>query len=274
MLKYVKRHFKIIKAWGLDKNPFRAIDDYNELKAEMRHLIPGQKKSYNKYWQRRYNWTMGKNFKSYYKTKSKPIDKWTWEYLRQRKKYFQMPLGWHEILQHGGSIIDVGCGDGDLIQNFIDFANKNKRTLKKNKIKILGVDVNESRIENAKKFVKSNLDNVEVEFKKANFINFLKLKFDHAFVAGVFEILNDKDFITLVKKLDKTILKTIYIEDLMEQFPGGFPRYHLSKYFKNFKVKSKHIIFTEPINLKKLTDPKKIWPVHIDQNLLLKKIKK
>jgi SAM-dependent methyltransferase len=271
MLKYFKKHFKIIESWGLDKNPFRAIDDYDELKAEKRHLISGQKKAYNKYWQRRFNWTMGKNFKSYYKTKSKPIDKWTWEYLRQRKRYFQMPLGWNEILRHGGSIIDVGCGDGDLIQNFIDFANKNKQTLKKNKIKILGVDVNGSRIKNAKKFVKSDLSNIKVEFKKANFINFLKLKFDYAFVAGVFEILDDKDFITLVKKLDKTILKTIYIEDLMEQFPGGYPRYQLSKYFKNFEIKSKHTIFTEPFNLKKLTDPKKIWPIHIDQNLLLVK---
>jgi ubiquinone/menaquinone biosynthesis C-methylase UbiE len=81
-----------------------------------------------------------------------------------------MLLGFKEIIKNGGSIIDVGCGDGDLIQNFIDFAEKNKKILKKNKISILGIDVNLSRIKNAKRLVKCNLSNIKVEFKNINFI--------------------------------------------------------------------------------------------------------
>ena len=60
MLKYKKKHFKIIERWNLDKKPFRAINDYSELKAENRHLIPGQSHAYNKYWIRRDKWTREK----------------------------------------------------------------------------------------------------------------------------------------------------------------------------------------------------------------------
>ena len=86
---------------------------------------------------------------------------------------------------------------------------------------------------------------------------------------GVFEILDEIEFKKFVSKIEKIVKKKIYVEDLMEQFPGGYPRYHLGKYFKKFRTIKKHVVFTEPLNLKKIEDPKKIWPVHIDQNLLL-----
>ena len=43
-----------------------------------------------------------------------------------------MPLGWDIIAKKGGNIIDAGCGDGDTIQNLIDYI---LRTWKKNNIK-------------------------------------------------------------------------------------------------------------------------------------------
>jgi len=275
MLKYNKRHFQIIKKWGLEKNPFRAIKDYSETKAEQRHLNKEWSKLYNRYIAKRIKWTEGRDHKKFYrKTYNKPIDKWTWEYLRKRKQYFQMPLGWKEIVITGGTIIDVGCGDGDLTQNFIDYAEKiiNKKKLK-SKIYIYGIDINHSRIENAKKLVNTKSPNIKYKFESGDFVKKKIGKFDYAFIAGVLEILNAKEFLNVVKKLETIVRKKIYIEDLMEQFPGGYPRYHISKYFKDFVVEKKYVVFTEPLNLKKIEDPKKIWPVHIDQNLLLKRVK-
>jgi SAM-dependent methyltransferase len=275
MLKYNPKHFKIIKGWGLDKNPYRAIDDYSETKAEQRHLNKDWKSLYTKYVNKRKIWTEGRDHKKFYrKTYNKPIDKWTWEYLRKRKQYFQMPLGWEKIVKSGGTIIDVGCGDGDFVQNFIDYAEKIiKKKKLKSKIYIHGIDVNHSRVENAKKLVSSKLPNIKFSFKCADFAKTNISKFDHAFASGLFGILDDKEFSKFVQKLEKNIKKTIYIEEILEPFPGGFPRYHMGKYFKKFKVLEKHKIFTEPLNLKKIEDPKKLWPVHIVQNIVLERMK-
>ena len=32
-----------------------------------------------------------------------------------------MPLNWNKIANTGGYVVDLGCGDGDLVQNLIDF---------------------------------------------------------------------------------------------------------------------------------------------------------
>jgi 2-polyprenyl-3-methyl-5-hydroxy-6-metoxy-1,4-benzoquinol methylase len=272
MLKYNKRHFQIIKKWGLEKNPFRAIKDYSETKAEQRHLNKEWSKLYKKYYDKRVKRTLNMHQSTYYRNTYEPIDKWTWEYLRKRKQYFQMPLGWEEMVISGGSIIDVGCGDGDMIQNFIDFAEKiiKKRNLK-SKIHVYGIDVNHSRVENAKKLIKTKSPNITFEIVCGDFASKKVKKFDYALIAGVFEILNNNEFKKFVSKLEKIIKKKIYVEDLMEQFPGGFPRYHIGKYFKKFRTIKKNVVFTEPLNLKKIEDPKKIWPIHIDQNVLLEK---
>ena len=42
-----------------------------------------------------------------------------------------MPLGWENIAKSGGKVLDIGCGDGDVIQNLIDYVEK---YWKKNKI--------------------------------------------------------------------------------------------------------------------------------------------
>ena len=35
-----------------------------------------------------------------------------------------MPLGWDNIAINGGKVIDIGCGDGDVVQRLIDYVNK------------------------------------------------------------------------------------------------------------------------------------------------------
>ena len=38
-----------------------------------------------------------------------------------------------------------------------------------------------------------------------------------------------------------------------------------------FKMKKRYLIFTEPFKKNKLSDPKKIWPVTLDQNIWAEK---
>ena len=64
----------------------------------------------------------------------------------------------------------------------------------------------------------------------------------------------------------------IYVEDLYERFPGGYPRdlgSALDKY--GFSEKNKEVVFTEPFSVDRLSDPKKLWPILLDQNVWLEK---
>ena len=55
-----------------------------------------------------------------------------------------MPLGWENIAKDGINILDVGCGDGDVTQNLINFISKKSK--KKIKINIYGIDINASEL--------------------------------------------------------------------------------------------------------------------------------
>ena len=95
-----------------------------------------------------------------------------------RKAWYIMPLGWDRIVEKGGKIADFGCGDGDTVQRLIDYTEPywNKNNIKDQKIHITGIDLNYSRIENAKKLVKSNNKNITFEFQQGSFVG-EKLKF-------------------------------------------------------------------------------------------------
>jgi SAM-dependent methyltransferase len=278
MINYSSKDINSIKRWRMNRDPFVAIKDFSFLKCELRWLNREQKEAYKKYWNRRYKWTSNINFRKYYKHAKKPIDKKTWDYLRIRKSYFIMPLGWDRIAKNGGTILDFGCGDGDITQNFIDFVTKYQKKYKiKKKVNIIGIDINKSRIENAKNFVYSATSNIKVNFVAKDLIEnkftFKKNFFDYCLCVGVFEILDERSLLKLLAKLKKIVKKGIYIEDLFERFPGGWPRDNLGDLLlkNNFLVKKRHVIFTEPFNKNKLSDPKKIWPIMLDQNIFAEK---
>lgn len=276
MIKYSKKHLNILKSWGVHKNPFIAIKDYSHIKSDLRWKNKENLLAYEKYWIRREKWTNNVNFEKYYRTASKPIDKKTWEYLRLRKSYFIMPLGWKKIAQDGVNILDVGCGDGDITQNLVNFISNN--TKRKIQINIYGIDINASRISNCKKLVKSKSKNIKLKFivddlTKKNYSKFKKNFFDYCICSGVLEILSEIKIQTFLKNISKLVKKGIYIEDVAETFPGGWPRHNLGFYLLKygFKIKKRYLIFTEPFKKNKLSDPKKIWPVTLDQNIWAEK---
>ncbi len=276
MIKYNKKHIDILKSWGMTKNPLIAVKDYSHLKSDLRWKNKENLEAYDKYWKRRAKWTNNVNFDKYYKTAHKPIDKKTWEYLRLRKSYYIMPLGWENIAKDGINILDVGCGDGDITQNLINFISK--RSKKKVKINIYGIDINASRINNCKKLVKTKAKNISLKFivddlTKKNYSRFKKNFFDYCICVGVLEILTEDKLNVFLKNLSKIVKKGLYIEDVAETFPGGWPRFNLGYYLlkSGFKIKKRHLIFTEPFKKNKLSDPKKIWPIILDQNIWAEK---
>jgi ubiquinone/menaquinone biosynthesis C-methylase UbiE len=269
------KDFERIASWGLDKNPFAAVDDYSDLKAQLRWLNPEHRECHNAYFLKRLEYMeFTKNYEHYYKTASKPIDRLRWEYLMARKAWYIMPLGW-ENFTAGGRLVDVGCGDGDAIQRVIRFVERN---WKENKVTgrslhIVGFDLNPSRLENARKLVQATNPNITFEFRNGNLVSgtdFPDQYFDYAICTGVIEIVDDGTPLTrFMNELCRFTKKGFYSEELVEKYPGGVPPVNLPEMLaeRRFRVKKKHLVFTEPFDLYKVQDPMKIWPILVDMNL-------
>lgn len=269
------KDFETITAWQLDKNPLAAVDDYSDLKKELRWLNPEHRECHNAYFLKRLEYMeYTKNYDHYYKTAHKPIDRLRWEYLMARKAWYIMPLGWDNFAQ-GGRLIDVGCGDGDAIQRVIRFVERlwAEQGIIDRSLHILGFDLNRSRLENAKTLVTANNPKITFEFMNGSMaegVDFPDGHFDYAICTGVIEIIDDGP--PLMKFMDefcRIVKKGLFSEELVDKYPGGIPRVDLPEMLaeRGFRVKTKHFIFTEPFNLYKVQDPMKIWPILVDQNL-------
>ena len=66
MLSLKKKDFDLIKKWGVDKNPFKAINDFSFIKAENRNLNKENNLAFRRYYKRRLKWTSNINFRKYY----------------------------------------------------------------------------------------------------------------------------------------------------------------------------------------------------------------
>ena len=198
----------------------------------------------------------------------------------ERKAWFIMPLGWGEIARTGGKVLDLGCGDGDTVQRLIDFVQQEWKAqgIDDKRLEITGIDLNYSRVENAKNHVKSKNTNITFSFEQGDAvgskIDVNSGAFDYSLCCGVLEILNDDQCSSFLDELTRITSKGIYIEDLFERFPGGYPRDTLGKllFERGFLVKERHVVLSEPFSTKKIQDPMKLWPSLLDQNIYAEKI--
>ena len=101
------------------------------------------------------------------------------------------------------------------------------------------------------------------------FSNIPEQFFDYGIVTGVIEILEDPEFNIFMDKICHFTKNAIFLTDLLDEYPGGYPRKDLSNDFlkRNFLIKKKHLTFSEPFHPTKLQEPKKIFPILEKQNI-------
>lgn len=271
----IENDFQAIASWGLKENPFRAVYDYSNLKKELRWLNPEHRKAHDDYYLKRLQYMeFTKNYEHYYSTAQKPIDSERWQYIKERKSWYIMPLGWDNFL-NGGRLIDMGCGDGDTIQRVIDYVALNwQHSNEKNKnLHVVGYDLNKSRLDNARKLVSSPSPRITFEFIQGNAsqkVDFPDLHFDYSICTGVIEIVDmGEPRETFLNELCRITKRGFYSEELIDEYPGGVPPLDLPMQLARRGLITKELqhIFTEPFDLFHLRDPKKIWPILLDQNL-------
>ncbi len=270
-----KQDFDEIDSWGLERDPFAAVADYSELKRELRWLNPEHRDSFVEYIYKRMEYIGGKNFDDYYKRAQKPIDRERWDYLKRRKAWFIMPLGWNRMADQSCRVTDLGCGDGDTVQRLIEFIDGEwkKMSVSDRRVHIVGLDLNASRVENARKLVTSPNPNITFEFHTADIVGeglgYGDRSFEFALCTGVLEILEDQPCMRFLDEICRVAGRGIYIEDLFEKFPGGYPRENLGELLetRGFRIRNRRVVLSEPFDVARLRDPKRLWPVMVDQNI-------
>lgn len=272
--------FEELRTWGLEKDPFAAVKDFSELKKELRWLNPEHRQLFVDYMYRRFNYIGSKNFDEYYKKVDMTIDRDRWRFLKDRKAWYITPLGWENCTKHDCTIADLGCGDGDTVQRLVDYidAEWKKQGVTSRKVHIVGIELNPSRAENGRNLVRSPNANITVEFQVGNVVGdglkFGDRSFDYSLCTGVLEILEDKPCETFMDEMCRVTKKGVYIEDLFERFPGGYPRENLPQLFeaRQFNVTKHIVVLSEPFDVARSRDPKKLWPVMLDQNLWAERV--
>ncbi len=266
--------FQAIVSWGLKENPLRAIEDFQPAQLEERWKNPYQQEAHAEYVRKREEYIQSKNFDDYYKKAEKPIDRKRWEYLKDRKAWFIAPLEWSRFAANDVRLVlDLGCGDGDVTQRIADFIADDwaKRSYAGHDIQIFGYDLNASRIKNAQALCHSPHPKISFNFDVCDAIGagipHEDKFFDYAVTTGVLEILEDAPAQKFLSEICRVSRRGVYVEDLADEYPGGYPRENFSELFERegFAVERHHWVLTEPFVREGTRDPMKLWPALKDQ---------
>jgi len=150
----------------------------------------------------------------------------------------------------------------------IDFiaSDWRKRGSEGHPIEVCGIDLNESRLRNAEQHVRSAHDLIAARFEHRDLARSgfeqADAAFDYGLLCGVLEIIEPDAFEDFVKEVARVVRRGLFIEDLAEKTPGGYPREDLPTYFEalGFRVLRDHWVLQEPYQDQGTLDPMELWP--------------
>lgn len=262
--------FSALQQWGIIQDPFAAIEDHSEAREQRRWENERHCQAHREQVEGTSEAFVA-DTQSYYQTMERPIDRTKWEFLKRRKAWFHPPLGWARFAAPGTSrILDLGCGDGDVTQRVAEFVSGTWMQAGYDgfPMEIVGVDVNESRLQNARELTESPHPNISLRFERADALkglNFADDYFDFTLLVGFLEVLDDA-----TPALDEAARLTahgLYVRDVLDEYPGLSPRPELPTLLadRGFDVVDRERVFEEPFVEEGSADPLEVWPMNVHQ---------
>lgn len=263
MLSPTLQDIAAVKAWPNAKAPLAALEEYSTAKSLLRWLKLRHLLLYATQWTRRAQMARdAKDLQNYYRTAIITHEPLRWEYLKRRKAWYIAPWGWERFAAPGCSrILDAGCGDADVTSRVADFVEECwEHSGAGHSLEITGLDLNRSRMESAARFCGSSRPEISFSFAAADCVTHIPFPdghFDYALVTGVLETLDDTSASSMAAELCRTTRKGVYIEDLADKFPGGYPHRSLDGLFAphGMRVTGERKVFTEPFSMWNMPDP-------------------
>lgn len=268
--------FRAIEEWGLIEYPLAAIADYSPERDSKRADNDRHQRAKREY-ENAQSEAFIEDTQAYYRAMDRPIDRTKWTYLKHRKAWFQPPLEWGQFASPGTSrILDLGCGDGDQTQRVAEFVAGRWQSTGYDgfPLEIVGIDLNDSRIENARRHTKSPHEKITLRFEQGDSCAGLDYEsdfFDYTLAMGLLEVLDDDRIEQVLEEITRLTTHGVYVRDLLEEYPGLSPRPNLADRFSNrgFECIEREKLFEEPFTASGTMDPLEIWPMNVHQVLFL-----
>ena len=265
--------FDALESWGLVADPFAAIADYSETRAQRRGDNERHCQAREEY-AADADGRFVTDTQAYYRDLERPIDRTKWSYLKRRKAWFQPPVEWGRFAAPGTSrLLDAGCGDGDQTQRVAEFVAGRWQAAGYDgfPLQIVGVDLSASRIENARRHTRTPHEKITLRFERGDVVSGLDYGedfFDYTLAMGLFELL-EESVDDVLDELARVTAQGLYVRDILEDYPGLTPRPALDETLSDhdFVVEECHRLFEEPFTESGTKDPLAIWPMNVHQVL-------
>jgi ubiquinone/menaquinone biosynthesis C-methylase UbiE len=175
------------------------------------------------------------------------------------------------------NIFEAGCGAGasalvHLLRIFDLRYPNGKLNQQYKSITYTGVDLNITRVENARKYLPiffnyyKSIVNFILEEGDLTNLKFKDDSFDFTFIPSVLERVSEKEIDAIIREICRVSKNYIFITDFYDQYPLGYPRSEkeLSKYFNKYGFKIEFFEY-------KMTDT--YMPNQCELHIMFKKFK-
>jgi ubiquinone/menaquinone biosynthesis C-methylase UbiE len=266
--------FRELERWGLIERPMAAVEAFSP-EQERRRSENERHRRKRREQEENVAEAFLEDSQGYYRSMDRPIDRTKWAYLKRRKAWFHPPVGWGRFASPGTSrILDLGCGDGDQTERVAEFVagRWTAAGYEGFPMEIVGVDLSESRVENARRHARSPHESITLRFERGDAVEGLDYPddhFDHALALGLFETIGDDLAAEVLDELARLTAEGVYVRDLLDQVRGFHPRPDLDDRLaeRGFETVERHRVLEEPFVEAGTRDPLDVWPMNLHQVL-------
>ena len=263
-----------LERWGLVERPLAAVEEFSpELERRRSENDRHQRKRREQ--EAGVSEAFLEDTQDYYRSMERPIDRTKWAYLKRRKVWFHPPVEWGRFASPGTSrILDLGCGDGDQTERVAEFVAGRWTAAGYDgfPMEVVGVDLSESRVENARRHARSPHEAITLRFEQGDALAGLDYDddhFDYTLALGLLEVLEDDSAERVLDEVARLTANGVYVRDLLDPMPGFHPRPDLDERLddRGFETVARHRVLEEPFVEEGTRDPLDVWPMNLHQVL-------